>query len=134
MVLRKANSRTRGKQVRWPLLLSIAIAIAMLTSPAQAADKEHGTLIQEVPMYVAPDATSQKVAMASRGRDVLLVIARSTVDGKDWAQVLVVVDTARMEPREVSGWVESRMVITNATPNGDQIIFGEAVDSENQAE
>ena len=134
MVLRKTNSRTRGNQVRWALLLFIAIAIATLIAPARAADKEHGTLIQEASMHVAPDANSQKVAMASRGRDVLLVMARSTVGGKDWAQVLVVVDTARMEPREVSGWVESRMVITTATPNGDQIIFGEAVDSERQGE
>jgi hypothetical protein len=131
MVLQKTNSRRRGNQVRWPLLL--IIAIAMLTPAAQAADKEHGTLIQEVPMYVAPDSNAQKVATATRGRDTFL-LARSTIDGKAWAQVLVVVDTARMEPREVSGWVDGRVVITVSTPNGDQIIFGEAVDSERQGE
>jgi len=101
--------------------------------PAWAADKEHGTLVQEVPMYVSPDANAQKVAIATRGRDTFLM-ERTTIDGKAWAHVLVVVDTDRMEPREVSGWVDGRAVITQSSPSGDQIIFGEAVESERQAE
>jgi hypothetical protein len=36
--------------------------------------------------------------------------------------------------RDVTGWVTAKGLVTASTPNGDQIIFGEAVDSENQAE
>jgi hypothetical protein len=114
------------------MLAGASLAAApMETNPA--AEKEHGTLVLEVPMYVAPDNNAQKVAIATRGRDTFLM-GRSVIDGKPWAHVLVVVDTDRMEPREVSGWVDGRAVVAQSTPNGDEIIFGEAVDSERQAE
>jgi len=44
------------------------------------------------------------------------------------------VDAERQTAREISGWVPSNLVITTSTPNGDQIIYGEAVHSENQAQ
>jgi Outer membrane lipoprotein len=104
---------------------------------AQAGGKEHGTVIREATMYVSPDTRSQRVGTATRGRDTFLM-ERSTFDGKEWAHVLVVtltgLDTGMPGGREVSGWVDGKMVITTSTPNGDQIIFGEAVDSERQAE
>ncbi len=49
--------------------------------------------------------------------------------------MLAVVDASEARGvKEVSGWMEGRFLVTNTTPNGDQIIFGEAVDSEHQAE
>ena len=36
--------------------------------------------------------------------------------------------------REVTGWLPAKAVVTAATANGDEIIFGQAVDSERQAE
>jgi hypothetical protein len=36
--------------------------------------------------------------------------------------------------REVTGWLPAKTVITSSTANGDEIIFGQAVDSERQAE
>ncbi|HVG91682.1 MAG TPA: hypothetical protein VNB54_09350 [Alphaproteobacteria bacterium] len=36
--------------------------------------------------------------------------------------------------REVTGWLPAKAVVTGATANGDQIIFGQGVDSERQAE
>jgi hypothetical protein len=61
---------------------------------------------------------------------------RTSVSGKSWAHVLVVVDVdiERQSERQISGWIPSNVVITTATPNADQIIYGEAVDSENQAQ
>ena len=115
------------------------LAALMLLLPAVAAaaqDKEQGTLISEVDMYVAPDTTSQKLARATRGRDVILVMEHSKMGGREWAHVLVVVDVdiERQSARQISGWVPSNVVVTTVTPNGDQIIYGEAVDSENQAQ
>ncbi|HYL93033.1 MAG TPA: hypothetical protein VEW69_07730 [Alphaproteobacteria bacterium] len=115
--------------------LSLAALCLLSLASTFAIDKEHGTLIREVTMYVSPDPSSQQLARASRGRDTFLM-DHTTIDGKPWAHVLVVVevDTLRGTPREVSGWVDGSAVITTSTPNGDQIIYGEAVDSESQAE
>ncbi len=101
---------------------------------AFAADQERGTVVRETSMYLSPDANSQRVATVTRGRDVPLIIERSTIGGKSWVHVLAVVDVAELQVKEVSGWLDARLLITNAMPNGDQIIYGEAVDSEHQAE
>jgi hypothetical protein len=100
-----------------------------------AADKEHGTVIGPVTLYVAPDASSQKLGNLTRGRDIYLM-DHTTVDGKPWSHLLAIVsvDVERETSREISGWVNSNVVITISTPNGDQIIYGEAADSEAQAE
>jgi hypothetical protein len=36
--------------------------------------------------------------------------------------------------REVTGWLPAKTIVTPSTANGDEIIFGQAVDSERQAE
>jgi hypothetical protein len=59
---------------------------------------------------------------------------RSTIDGKPWAHVLVTIQEGLVYPKEVSGWVDGRFVITPSIANGDQIIFGEAQDSEHASE
>src|ERR1051326_759571 len=112
--------------------LMLWMFVAVLPAPAQV--KEQGTLISEVDMYVSPDSTSQKLATATRGRDVVLVMERTKMGAREWAHVLVVVDVdiERQSARQISGWIPSNVLITTGTPNGDQIIYGEAVDSENQ--
>ncbi|MBZ5507410.1 MAG: hypothetical protein LAO78_18275 [Acidobacteriia bacterium] len=113
-------------------LLTLLIAISAV---AFAADKEHGTVISEVTLYVTPDPGAQKLGRVTRGRDIFLM-DHTTVDNKPWSHLLAVVDVdvERQTMREISGWVPSNVVITTSTPSGDQIIYGEAVDSENQAE
>lgn len=115
-------------------LLALWLALAMASAFGQ--EKEQGTIISDVDMYVSPDTTAQKLAKATRGRDVLLVMDRTTLSGKIWAHVLVVVDVNfdRETTRQISGWIPNTYLVTTATRNGDQIIYGEAVDSENQAQ
>lgn len=112
----------------------LCMAIAATTLMAQ--QKEQGTLISEVDMYVSPDAASQKLARATRGRNVVLVMDRTNIGSKSWSHVLVIVDVdiERQSERQISGWVPTNVLVTTATPNADQIIYGEAVDSENQAQ
>jgi len=114
----------------------LALWLALATASAFGQDKEQGTIISDVDMYVSPDTTAQKLAKATRGRDVLLVMDRTTLSGKLWAHVLVVVDVNfdRETTRQISGWIPNTYLVTTATRNGDQIIYGEAVDSENQAQ
>ncbi|HKD79826.1 MAG TPA: hypothetical protein VKH81_09045 [Candidatus Angelobacter sp.] len=114
----------------------LALWFVLAAAAAFAQDKEQGTTISEVDMYVSPDSTSQRLAQVTRGRDVILVMDRTTLGGKVWAHVLVVVEVNpdRESARQISGWIPNTYLITTATPNGDQIIYGEAVDSENQAQ
>jgi len=115
---------------------ALLLAISFFSSIMPAQQKEQGTVIDEVQMYVSPDLNSQKLARATRGRDVPLVMERTKIGDQLWAHVLIIVDVDREREtnRQITGWVPSKVVISTATPNADQIIFGEAVDSENQAE
>ena len=113
----------------------LMLCLALATTFAPAADKEHGTVISEVTLFVTPDPQAQKLGRVTRGRDIFLM-DHTTVDNKPWDHLLAVVDVdlERETMREISGWVPANVVVTTSTPNGDQIIYGEAVDSENQAE
>jgi hypothetical protein len=115
--------------------LSLLTLLIVLATAAFADDKEHGTVIGEVMLHVAPDPNSQKLEKVTRGRDVFLM-DRTNVDNKPWAHLLAVVsvDVERETDREISGWVPANVVVTTSTPNGDQIIYGEAVDSESRAD
>lgn len=114
--------------------IGVLLAALLPVTACLAADKEGGTVIREASMYVSPDVTSQRVATVTRGRNVPLIIDRSAIEGKPWVHVLAVVDAGLIQVKEVSGWIEAKLLVTNTTPNGDQIIYGEAADSENQAE
>ncbi|HLW54074.1 MAG TPA: hypothetical protein VKW06_14650 [Candidatus Angelobacter sp.] len=117
----------------WQFLLVAALA-AFISSSLFAADTERGTVIREAQLYVTPDPTAQKVGTVTRGRDIYFVMGRSNIDGKEWAHVVARVEAGLMSAKDISGWIDNKLLITPNTPNGDQIIYGEAADSENQAE
>jgi hypothetical protein len=101
---------------------------------AQVTDQQHGTVIGDVVMYVSPDTGAAQVARPSRGRDTWLM-GRSNIDGKPWAHIMVTMSQDALKaPQTITGWTDGRLVITSATPNGDQIIYGEAVEAERQSE
>ena len=99
-------------------------------SVAGMAAIERGIIIREAIIYVAPDASSAKLSNVSRGREVAV-----TERSPGWANVVatVEVDPDQETERNVTGWIVDKGVITAATPDGDKIIFGEAVDSEAEA-
>ena len=91
---------------------------------------ERGVIIREAVIYIAPDASSARLSNVGRGREVA-VIERSS----GWANVVATVETDpdQETERNVTGWVRDKGIVTAATPDGDKIIFGEAVDSEAEA-
>ena len=105
-------------------------ALVLAMSVAGMAAIERGVIIREAIIYVAPDPSSAKLSNVSRGREVA-VIERSP----GWANVVATVETDpdQETERNVTGWVVDKGIVTPATPNGDKIIFGEAVDSEAEA-
>lgn len=104
--------------------LSAALPVVTL------AALERGVIIREAVIYVAPDASAAKLSSVGRGREVA-VVERSP----GWANVVATVETdpEQETSKNVTGWVVDKGVVTPSTPNGDQVVFGEAVDSEAEA-
>jgi hypothetical protein len=75
-------------------------------------------------IYLSPDTSSAKLAEMDRGREIIVLET-----SREWVHV----EANLTEERTVTGWVLDKGVVRASTPNGDKILFGEAVDSEDQA-
>jgi outer membrane protein assembly factor BamD (BamD/ComL family) len=102
-----------------------AVFMALVVPAALHADAIRATTIRVAPIYLSPDATSSKLADVDRGREVIWL----ETSGENWVHV----EANLTETRTVTGWMQGKGLVQPATPNGDKIIFGEAVDSEDQA-
>jgi hypothetical protein len=97
----------------------------MLLSLATAwADTVRGTPIRVGSIYLSPDSTSTKLAEIDRGREVVVLET-----SRDWLQV----EAALTEEKVITGWMLDKGIVRASTPNGDRVLFGEAIDSEEQA-
>ena len=107
-------------------ILKVWIVVVALAVSALAADR--GVLVREANIYISPDSTAAKLVTAERGREFAVL---DKTNG--WLQIIVEITRPMQETRAVTGWILDKGVVFKNTPNGDQIIFGEAVDSETQA-
>src|SRR5580765_130535 len=114
-----------------PLLFALAAA-GPLAARFFAVENERGTLIREETLYASAGANSQKLSQVGRGIG-LTVLERTSADGQPWIKASLAADQAQVS-KEVTGWIPAKALVTASTANGDQIIFGQAVDSERQAE
>jgi hypothetical protein len=116
--------------------IAIGFTVAALCCIAHAADRV--TLVREAVIYLSPATDSAKLGNAERGRE--LVILETT---RGWVHVEALLgpvntpDPAMIEDDEnaektVTGWVQDKGVIRASTPDGDKIIYGEAVSSEDE--
>src|SRR4051794_2583171 len=110
-------------------------ALVVFSAIAHAATPERALMAREAQLYLSPDPTSQKIGIVGRGREVAIIETSN-----DWSHVLAVVETGASVRREeetpernVTGWMRSKGIIRTSTPNGDAVLYGEAVDSEAQA-
>ena len=110
----------------------LLLLLVLATAGSFAADKGRATLIREEYLYASPGANSQKLSQVNRGT-ALTVVETSTADGQPWLKISMAADQAAVS-KEVTGWMPGKLIVNASTPNGDQIIFGQAVDSERQAE
>ena len=121
-----------------PLLFWFSIFVIVPGSPlAFAADR--GTLIREAIIYLSPDTASNKLGQVERGRELIL-LDRSP----KWLHVEALLGPANApdpafvleddsQERTISGWVLDTGAVWASTPNGDRILVGAAVDSEDEA-
>jgi hypothetical protein len=107
----------------------VALATALFALGATAdAQFVHGATVRQASIYISPDSTSAKLGEVGRGREVI-VLEKTT----GWLQVQANVAEKLSDERMVSGWIVDKGVVLPSTPNADKIIYGEAVDSEDEA-
>jgi len=102
----------------------LAVLVLISAVPLSRADVIRAVSIRVASIYVAPDASSAKLADVDRGRELVLLESSG-----DWVKV----EAALTEERVVTGWMQKKGLVEATTPDGDKIVFGEAVDSEDQA-
>ena len=104
--------------------LRLMVVAVTLLSLAASAETVRGTPVQVGSIYLSPDSSSNKLADIDRGREVVILETSG-----DWLHVEAVVT----EEKIITGWMMKKFVVQGSTPNGDGIVFGEAVESEDQA-
>ena len=117
----------RWKKIRVPLLILLAAALA------SGAENEKATILRESALYSSPGTNSQKTGQVERGRD-LTILGHKDADGQPWFNVSMASDPTAQITKEVSGWIPGVAIATASTANGDEVVFGQAVASEHQAE
>lgn len=110
------------------LLLGCALLLAI---PTFAADTVRAIMVRSAQIYLHPASDSQRVGQIERGREVAIL----EDPGRGWIHVLAMISQNRYtgEEKDVSGWMLDKGIVRPNTPNGDQIVFGEAVSSESEA-
>jgi outer membrane protein assembly factor BamD (BamD/ComL family) len=91
---------------------------------AVAAEYQRGALIRVASIYLSPDPSSAKLGDVERGREVIVLET-----SRGWLHV----EANVTEERTVSGWIIDKGVVRASSPDGAKILYGEAVDSEDQA-
>jgi hypothetical protein len=102
----------------------LKIAFLLLGLTISAFGVERGVLVRVANIYISPDPSSAKLGEVGRGREVAVL-----QNSRDWVNV----EANVTDERTVSGWILDKGLIRASTPNGDKILYGEAVDSEDQA-
>ena len=121
--------------VRFPL--SLSRNPKKITSKSPWPDRAPPRL-QVAWLFVAPDRGAQKVDRVQPGRE--MVIAEKS---GPWIRVYANTDIQELHERDapiigspsdapppISGWMESKNVVVESTPNADQVLMGEAANQE----
>ncbi len=115
------------------------LIVLLLTANSLLLAADRGALIREAIIYLSPDTGSNKLGQAERGRELIL-LERTP----HWLHVEALLGPAQTpdsafvlededQGKTISGWVVDTGVIWADTPNGDRILFGAAIDAEDEA-
>ena len=131
-----------------PLAFVLALLCAALPAPAQKKAPQlekpmagpRATPLRVTWLYIAPDLASQKVDRVQIGREMVMAEKSGP-----WLRVYANTDIQEAQakdapifghddtPPPVSGWMEAKGVVIETTPNGDQVLMGEAANQESLA-
>jgi hypothetical protein len=121
---RAPRASRRNSSTFFSRLSLVAACLLSLGLPAPAADYQRGTVVRAAQVYLSPDVRSAKLAEMDRGREIIVLET-----SREWVHV----EANLSEERTVTGWMLDKGVVRASSPNGDKILFGEAVDAEDEA-
>jgi outer membrane protein assembly factor BamD (BamD/ComL family) len=101
----------------------LMMLVIMLLASIGAVGAERGAMVRVGTLYLSPDRDSAKLGDVERGREVIVLET-----SRNWLHV----EANMTEEKMVTGWLLDKGVVRASTPNGDKILFGEGVDSEDQ--
>lgn len=127
-----------------PFALAIALAAAITVQgqrrPPQMVKPMAGpraSALRITWLYISPDTSAQKVDRVQIGRE--MVIAEKS---GDWLRVYANTDIEEEQssdepvfgsndtPPPITGWIQAKGIVSENTPNGDQILLGSAATEE----
>jgi len=117
--------------------IAILVFVAILSTGGASAQAQRGTLVHEETIRVSPSADTAKLGTAGRGHELVILDT-----SRDWTHVEAILreprkdadeDDPESEGKTITGWVLTKALVSQSTPNGDKIIFGEAANSEDEA-
>jgi hypothetical protein len=140
------------KMKRAAYILSIC-ALVLFALPTGAQKKKtdnlqkpmagpRATALRVTWLYVAADLTSQKVGRVQIGREMVVaehngpwmrVYANTDIELEHESPDTPLIGSPDSIPPPISGWIEAKGVVVDNTPNGDQILMGEAANEESLA-
>ncbi len=107
------------RQAVWVVLSSLFAGPLAHAAPAQ-----RGVTVRPAHIYINPDTSAAKLSDIDRGREVAILDT-----SRNWIHVF-----ANLGPeRDVTGWMLDKGVIRADTPGGDVVLYGAAVEAENEA-
>jgi len=113
------------------------LALLSFSTTIAFAQAQRGTLIHEETIRVSPSADTAKLGEAERGHELVIIDS-----SREWTHVEAILreprkdadeDDPAAEGKTITGWVLSKALVSMTMPNGDKVIFGEAVNSEDEA-
>jgi len=119
------------------IFLATLASSLFFSAPFASAQAQRGTLVHEETIRVSPANDAAKLGEAGRGHELVIIET-----SRDWTHVEAILrepkkdadeDDPESEGKTITGWVNSKALVSLTTPNGDKIVFGEAADSEDQA-
>ncbi len=126
----------------WPLwsLVSLPLSAQKKSQLEKPIAGPRATPLRITWLYIAPDTGSQKVDRVQIGRE--MVVAEKS---GPWLRVYANTDIQEISekdtptfgrdetPPPISGWMQAKGIVIESTPNGDQILMGEAANQESLA-
>jgi hypothetical protein len=116
---------------------AILVLIALFSTSAAFGQAQRGTLVHEETIRVSPSSDTAKLGTAGRGYELIIIDT-----SRDWTHVEAILrepskeendDDEESQGKTITGWVLTKALVSQNTVNGDKIVFGEAVDSEDEA-
>lgn len=131
------------------LLFVLAVIAGLLCAPLSAQKPRHDKIVKPMAgpratalritwLYVSPDRSAQKISRVAAGREMVVAEKSGT-----WMRVYANTDIEEVHEDQdepvigsddtappISGWIEAKGIVEETTPNGDQILMGEAANQE----